>query len=78
MAPAPGLEGLLGSMVDLACEPLPSGDGPRFGNHGAYVAGISRQAARLVRQELLLPSDAQRLRQSAARSQVGQPGTCDP
>ena len=62
----------------LACEPRPGSDeGPRFGNYGAYVAGISRQAARLVRYKLLLRSDAQRMKEEAAQSRVGRPGTCD-
>lgn len=78
VAPLPGFEGLLGAMVDLACEPRSgSGVGPRFKNHGAYVSQFSRQADRLARQGFLLPADAKALKEEAATSQVGTPGTCE-
>jgi hypothetical protein len=77
VAPLPGFNGLLGAMVDLACEPRPGADdGPRFRNHGAYVSQFSRQADRLVRQGFLLPADAEVLKGQAASSQVGKPRTC--
>jgi hypothetical protein len=78
VAPLPGFDGLLGAMVDLACEPRPGADGgPRFRNHGAYVSQFSRQADRLVRHGFLLPADAELLKEGAAKSQVGKPGTCE-
>jgi hypothetical protein len=77
VAPLPGLNGLIGAMVDLACEPRPgSDDGPRFRNHGAYVSQFSRQADRLVRQGFLLAADAEVLKEAAAQSDVGKHRTC--
>lgn len=76
IAPLPGLNGLLGIMVDLACEPLSPDGGPRFRNHGEYVSGVTRQANRLRRDEFLLPDDAELLKEEAAGSEVGKPGTC--
>lgn len=69
---------LSGNTVDLACEPEPGSDSdePRFRNHGEYVNRFTRQANDLVRQGFLLEADAGRLKERAAESAVGKPGTC--
>lgn len=69
---------LTGSTVDLTCEPEPGSDGdePRFRNHGDYVNQFTRQANDLVRQGFLLDADAEALKERAAESEVGKPGTC--
>lgn len=76
----PGLPGLLGNSVDLACEPRSGSEdtGPRFRNHGHYVEGVARTARALVRQRFLLSEDANGLIEQAAASSVGKPGTCSP
>jgi len=69
---------LSGNTVDLACEPEPgsSDDEPRFSNHGEYVSAFIRQADELQQQGLLLEADAEAMKQRAAESEVGKPGTC--
>ena len=75
----PGLEPLSGSFVDLACEPEPDSDTdePRFRSHGDYVHRIARQANELVREGFLLEDDAEALKDRAAESEVGKPGSCE-
>jgi hypothetical protein len=70
---------LTGSMVDLACEPLPGSDTdePRFRNHGDYVNAFVRQVDELRRQGFLLEADAEAMKERAAESAVGKPGTCE-
>lgn len=74
----PGLEPLTGSTVDLACEPAPGSrsDEPRFANHGDYVDAFTRQVNELRRQGFLLEADAEALKERAAESEVGKPGSC--
>jgi hypothetical protein len=70
---------LTGSMVDLACEPLAGSDTdePRFRNHGDYVNAFARQVNELRRQGFLLEADAEAMKERAAESAVGKPGTCE-
>lgn len=70
---------LSGSTVDLACEPaLGSGtDDPRFLNHGDYVDRFIGQVNELVGQGFLLDADAEVLKERAAESGVGKPGSCE-
>jgi hypothetical protein len=71
----PGLPGIVGGWVDLQCVPL--GDGsPRFADHGDYVSRVVQQANTLQRSGFLLEADAEALKQQAAESEVGMPGTC--
>ncbi|MDX1616539.1 MAG: alpha/beta hydrolase domain-containing protein [Candidatus Promineifilaceae bacterium] len=74
----PFLAPLSGSTVDLACEPEPGSDSdePRFSNHGEYVNAFTQQVNALQGQGFLLDSDAEALKDRAAQSQVGKPGTC--
>jgi hypothetical protein len=74
----PGLPGLIGLFFDLACAPAPGTASltPRFSNHGKYVGWVARQARKLARQGFLLQEDANALINAAAKSDVGQPGTC--
>lgn len=72
----PGLPGLVGTFIDLTCEPLPDGS-VRFRNHGDYVNRFSRQANRLVDQGFLLPADAEAMKEAAAESDIGKPDSCD-
>lgn len=72
----PGLPGLVGTFIDLACEPMPDGS-VRFRNHGDYVSRFSHQANRLVDQGFLLPADAEAIKESAAESDIGKPGSCN-
>jgi hypothetical protein len=76
IASLPG--GLVGLWFDLACEPAPGSttDLPRFRNHGQYVHAVAAQAGMLSSQRYLLPEDAEALTSSAARSEVGKPGSC--
>jgi len=69
---------LSGSTVDLACEPEPGADPdePRFGSHGEYVNAFVRQVNELHQQGFLLEADADALKDRAAASGVGKPGTC--
>jgi hypothetical protein len=70
---------LTGSTVDLACEPLASSDTdePRFRHHGDYVNAFTRQVDELRRQGFLLEADAEAMKERAAESAVGKPGTCE-
>lgn len=74
----PGLPGLVGLWTDLACEPAPgsSESVPRFENHGAYVRRVTDQARALRSAGYLLPEDAELLVDTAAKSEVGSPGSC--
>jgi hypothetical protein len=73
--------GLTGSYVPFAqtsAERLASGDPrpsieERYRNHGAYVSGIARAAARLVQEGLWLEEDRERVVDAAAASAVGKP-----
>lgn len=69
---------LTGNMVDLACEPAPGSttDEPRFQNHGDYVKAFTQQVNELRRQRFLLNADAEALKEQAAESNVGAPGSC--
>jgi hypothetical protein len=74
----PGLAGLVGAMVDLACEAAPgdpSGE-PRFRNHGDYVDRFAQQVNELRNAGFLLSDDAERLQGQAAQAMVGKPGSC--
>lgn len=68
----------LGLWTDLACEPPPDSDSdePRFRNHGDYVSAFTRQVNELRRDGLLLDADAEALKERAAESEVGKPGSC--
>lgn len=70
---------LYGSMVDLACEPAPGSDTdePRFRAHADYVGAFTHQVEKLQRQGFLLETDAAEMKERAAGSEVGKPGTCD-
>ncbi|MDX1616538.1 MAG: alpha/beta hydrolase domain-containing protein [Candidatus Promineifilaceae bacterium] len=74
-SPFPGTFGL---WFDLACEPEPGSDSdePRFSNHGEYVNAFTQQVNALQGQGFLLDSDAEALKDRAAESAVGKPGTC--
>jgi hypothetical protein len=73
--------GLTGSYVPFAqtrAERLASGDPrpsieERYRNHGAYVSGIARAAARLVQAGLWLEEDRERVVDAASASAVGKP-----
>jgi hypothetical protein len=68
----PGLPGLTGEWYDLQCH-----DGsPRFADHGDYVSRVVQQANALRNGGYLLEADAEALKEQAAESEVGQPGTC--
>lgn len=74
----PGLAGLVGATVDLACAPAPgspSGE-PRFDSHGDYVRRFVDQVNRLQAERFLLAADAETLKEQAAASGVGKPGSC--
>jgi hypothetical protein len=71
----PGLPGLVGAWTDLQCVPLADGS-PRFASHGDYVERVVQQANALQRSGFLLEADAEALKQQAAESEVGMPGTC--
>lgn len=75
----PELAPLSGNMVDLACEPRPDSDtdAPRFRNHGQYVSAFSQEVNRLQAQGFLLAADAEIMKERAATSEVGKPGTCN-
>ena len=75
-APPLGLFGLLGGMVDLTCTPRPGEEDVRFPNHGSFVAPYVRQANALVAGGFLLSDDAERMKESAADSEIGLPGSC--
>lgn len=74
----PPLSPLTGSTVDLACKPEPGSDtdDPRFPSHGDYVDRFIGQVNDLVRQGFLLKADADLLKERAAESKVGKPGSC--
>lgn len=72
----PFLSPLTGSTADLTCEPLPDGS-VRFPNHGDYVNDYAHQANLLVNQGYLLPDDAEAMKERAAESNIGKPGSCD-
>jgi hypothetical protein len=76
----PGLPGLLGNSIDLACEPRPGAptDAPRFRSHGHYLSAFVRRARALVQSRFLLREDAVALIREAAASDVGKPKTCAP
>lgn len=71
------IPGLIGNMVDLACEP-PAGEtgGPRFSSHGDYVGAFVEQVNALRAAGFLLDADAELLKEQASESSVGKPGTC--
>jgi hypothetical protein len=71
----PGLPGLAGAWVDLQCVPLADGS-PRFADHGDYVSRVVQQANALRNGGYLLEADAEALKEQAAESEVGKPGTC--
>ena len=75
----PSLAPLSGSTVDLACEPESGSDAdePRFASHGEYVNAFTRQVNELRQQGFLLAADAEALKERAAESEVGKPGTCE-
>lgn len=70
--------GTFGLWVDLACEPEAGSDSdePRFRNHGDYVSAFTRQVNELRRKGFLTEADAERLKERAADSEVGKPGSC--
>lgn len=70
---------LYGSTIDLPCQPAPGSDTdePRFRTHEDYVDAFTRQVDELQRQGFLLEADAVALKERAAGSEVGKPGTCD-
>jgi hypothetical protein len=70
--------GTFGLWVDLACEPEPGSESnePRFRNHGDYVNRFARQVNELRREGFLLEDDAEALKERAAESEVGKPGSC--
>jgi hypothetical protein len=70
-----GLPGIVGLWFDLQCVPLADGS-PRFASHGDYVERVVQQANALQRNGFLLEGDAEALKQQAAESEVGMPGTC--
>lgn len=74
----PFLGPLSGNSSSLACEPVPgAGDGQtRFSNHGEYVSNYIHEANILVSQGYLLPVDAEVVKEAAAESNIGKPGTC--
>jgi hypothetical protein len=77
--PGSGLVGLVGLMIDLACAPAPglhTGE-PRFQNHGDYVGRFSHATNDLRTSGFLLAADAEVLKEQAAESGVGSPGSCD-
>jgi Alpha/beta hydrolase domain len=76
----PGLPGILGSSIDLSCEPRPESgsEAPRFSTHGEYVAGVARVARRLEQGGFLLHADAAILVQEAAAAEVGKQKSCNP
>ncbi len=71
----PDLPGLIGAWFDLQCVPLADGS-PRFASHGDYVKRVVQQANALRKSGFLLEADAEALKQQAAESEVGKPGTC--
>jgi hypothetical protein len=71
----PGLPGLTGTWYDLQCVPLADGS-PRFADHGDYVSRVVHQANALRNNGYLLEADAEALKEQAAESEVGMPGTC--
>ena len=66
---------LIGTSIDLACEPLPDG-AVRFPDHGTYMTRFVQEAARLVDEGFLLPADAYRMIAAAVSNDVGAPGAC--
>ncbi|MFP3949441.1 MAG: alpha/beta hydrolase domain-containing protein, partial [Longimicrobiales bacterium] len=50
---------------------------PRFRNHGDYVNRFTRQVNELQREGFLLEDDAEALKERAAESDVGKPGSCE-
>lgn len=70
---------LSGNTVDLVCEPEPDSDTdePRFGSHGEYVSAFTQQVNELRQQGFLLEAAAEGLKERAAASDVGKPGTCE-
>lgn len=59
-----------------ASEPGSTTDEPRFGSHGDYVNQFVQQANNLHKSGFLLSADVENLRERAAESTVGMPGTC--
>ena len=74
----PGVAGLAGAMVDLACEPAPGAatNEPRFPNHGAYVRRFVQEVDELRAEGFLLADDAEALKEQAAVAAVGKPESC--
>jgi hypothetical protein len=70
-----GIPLLVGLWFDLQCVPLSDGS-PRFADHGDYVSRVVQQANALRNGGYLLEADAEALKEQAAESEVGKPGTC--
>jgi len=76
VVPIPGFDSFLfGLWVDLQCEPLPDGS-VRFPNHGQYLDAVEAQAEMLSAQRYVLADDVGRIVSRAARTNVGQRGSC--
>jgi hypothetical protein len=73
----PGLP-VNGTSIDLACAPPAGslGSQPRFPNHGQYVSPFAMQVNHLRAAGFLLSQDAAALKEAAAASTVGKPGSC--
>ncbi len=74
----PGLPGLIGAWIDLACAPAPGSvsAAPRFSSHRHYVQSVWQQAFQLFWEGYLLPRDALQILWIARDSDVGEPSTC--
>lgn len=70
------IPGLIGNSIDLACVPVEGGSGSRFESHGEYVSHYVAQVNALRNGGFLLDEDADFLKEQAASSTIGQPGTC--
>jgi len=68
--------GLVGTEIDLECEPLPDGS-ERFNFPASYDWAIARQAVDLVEQGLLLKGDAIPMIFAARASDVGRDKRCE-
>jgi len=75
-APPGGVPGLIGSEIDLECEPLPDGS-VRFRHRGSYDWPFAWKAITLVSEGLLLRGDAIGMIFDARAAEVGAEGRCD-
>ncbi len=66
---------VLGTFIDLQCEPMPDGS-VRFPNHGSYVSASAHAVNSLVKQRFLLEEEAASLVEQAAESNVGKRAAC--